>query len=282
MSHAHDDDVDTNNSNNPAFENVLSARVTRRNMLSGGAGAAALAVIGTTAASAAMAHGGQGQGQNQGGGYGGGYDNDHRYRKLKLNFNPVAKNLDDAVTLPRGYSYDVLYALGDPLAGNVSDFANDGTDSAASFALRAGDHHDGMYFFGLGHNGRYDSHVSSRALLCMNHEAITPAFLHPAGQTIVGNVRTVPEEVQREFYAHGVSVLEIVRERGRRREDWSSCYRRRYKPGRGADWDYQQRSRFNRRIHTLTEIKLSGPAAGSPFMITKYSPNGSRTRGTVN
>ena len=40
MSHAHDDDVDTNDSNNPAFENVLSARVTRRNMLGGGAGAA--------------------------------------------------------------------------------------------------------------------------------------------------------------------------------------------------------------------------------------------------
>jgi secreted PhoX family phosphatase len=39
---------------------------------------------------------------------------------------------------------------------------------------------------------------------------------------------------------------------------------------------------FNRRIHTLTEMRLSGPAARTPFMITKYSPDGSRTRGTVN
>ena len=76
--------------------------------------------------------------------------------------------------------------------------------------------------------------------------------------------------------------IEIVREKSRRREDWSACFRRRYRPGRSVDWDYQQRSRFNRRIHTLTDIKMSGPAAGTPYLITKYSPNGTRTRGTVN
>ena len=116
-----------------------------------------------------------------------------------------------------------------------------------------------MYFFGMGANGRYSPYNSARGLLCMNHEAITPAFLHPTGQTIVNNVRTVAEEVQREFFIHGVSVIEIVREKNRRREDWSACFRRRYKPGRNVDWDYQQRSRYNRRIHTLTDIKLSGP-----------------------
>ncbi len=95
-------------------------------------------------------------------------------------------------------------------------------------------------------------------------------------------MRTVAEEVLREFYIHGVSVIEIVREKNRRREDWSACFRRRYKPGRNVDWDYEQRSRFNRRVHTLTDMKLSGPAAGTPYLVTKYSPNGRRTRGTVN
>jgi secreted PhoX family phosphatase len=271
MSHAHDD-TDTNPSSNPTFETVLSARVSRRDMLGGAAGATALAVLGGTATSEALANGY---------GSGGGYGNPHR--ALKLNFNPVAKSVEDAVVLPRGYSYDVLYALGDPIAGNVPDYTNAGLDNPATYALRAGDHHDGMYFFGLGRNGRYQKYESERGLLCLNHEAITPAFLHPTGQTIVNGVRTVPEEVQREFYLHGVSVVEIVREKNRRREDGSACFRRRRPRGRRlVDWDYEQRSRFNRRVHTLTEMKLSGPAARSAYMITKFSPDGSRTRGTVN
>ena len=277
MSHAHDD-ADTNTSSNPSFNSVVTKRLSRREMLGGTASAAALAAVAATAAPAANA---QGADYGGGNGYGGGYGG-QRYRALKLNFDPVAKNLEDAVTLPRGYSYDVLYALGDPIAAHVSAYANDGTDNPATYVYRAGDHHDGMYFFGMGANGRYSPYNSARGLLCMNHEAITPAFLHPTGATIVNNVRTVAEEVLREFYIHGVSVIEIVREKNRRREDWSACFRRRYKPGRNVDWDYQQRSRFNRRVHTLTDIKLSGPAAGSPFLVTKYAPNGRRTRGTVN
>jgi secreted PhoX family phosphatase len=177
----------------------------------------------------------------------------------------------------------VLYALGDPISANTSDFANDGTDAASSFASRAGDHHDGMYFFGLGHHGRYDRHTSARGLLVMNHEAITPAYLHPMGQTIVNGVRTVAEEVKREFFAHGVSVIEIAREKQRGHEHWSASFRKFGRPGRrSAEWDYEQSSRYNRRIHTLTPMKLSGPAARTKYMITKYSVDGSATRGTVN
>jgi secreted PhoX family phosphatase len=271
MSHEHDD-IDTNNSSNPTFDSVLAKRVSRRDMLSGAGSAAALAVVGSTAAGTALAQGGDDAG------YGG-----YPHRTLKLNFDPVAKSLEDAVTVPSGYSVDVLYALGDPIAKGIPDYNNDGTDEAASFALRAGDHHDGMYFFGLGANGRFNKYVSDRGLLCLNHEAITPGFLHPTGPTIVGGVRTVPEEVLREFYVHGVSVIEIVREKRRRHESRSAAFRKHRRPGhRPVDWDYEQGSRFNRRIHTLTEFELAGPAARSAFMITKFSPDGSRTRGTVN
>ena len=138
-------------------------------------------------------------------------------RGPRLGFTAVPKSLEDAVTVPQRYSYDVLYALGDPIANGVPDYRNDGTDDAASFAHRAGDHHDGIQYFGLGPNGKYSPHASDRGLLCMNHEAITPAFLHPTGPTIVGDVRTVPEEVLKEFYVHGVSIIEVVKQKDRKR-----------------------------------------------------------------
>ncbi len=184
-------------------------------------------------------------------------------RPTALGFAAVAKSLADTVTVPAGYKAQVLYALGDPIGAGVSAYANDGTDPAASFAQRAGDHHDGMFFFGLSASGGYSPTASDRGLLCMNHEAITPLFLHPAGQTTVNDVRTVAEEVEREFYLHGVSVIEVTRSAA------------------GA-WSYKQGSLNNRRIHTLTEMELSGPLRGNAAMVTKFSPTGLRTRGTVN
>ena len=153
MSYEHDD-IDTNNSSNPTFDSVLAKRVSRRDMLGGAGSAAALAVIGSTAAGTALAHG------NGDGGYGG-----YPQRTPRLNFAAIAKNLEDTVTVPRHYSCDVLYALGDPIAGATSDFRNDGTDAAASFAHRAGDHHDGMHYFGLGSNGQLQ-HAHVRVADC--------------------------------------------------------------------------------------------------------------------
>ncbi len=144
----------------------------------------------------------------------------------------------------------------------VPAYVNDGTDAANTFDRRAGDHHDGIQYFGLSANGTYSATSSDRGLLVQNHEAITPVFLHPTGQTIVAGARTVADEVLREFYVHGVSVIEVTRAAGA--------------------WSYNQSSTFNRRVHTLTPIELSGPARGSAQMITKYSTDGTRTRGTIN
>jgi uncharacterized protein len=65
-----------------------------------------------------------------------------------------------------------------------------------------------------------------------------------------------------EFYAHGISVIEVLKT--------------------GAGWEYRRDSQFSRRIHTLTDLQLSGPAARTSYMITRYSTDGSRTRGTIN
>ena len=248
----YDDDQDTNPSNNPTLHGVVEAFLSRRDLLRGTASAAALAAFGGLGISPARATGRPSNGHEHGRGR----------RGLELDFAPVPKNRDDAVTIPDGYSYRVVYRLGDPIKSGVPDSMNNGLDTPESFAFRAGDHHDGMSYFGLGPFGRRRPDSSDRGLLCMNHEAITPSYLHPTGQTIVAGTRTVPDEVRKEFFVHGVSIIEVSKT--------------------SEGWEYKQRSRYNRRIHTLTDIKLSGPAARSPFMITKYSPDGSRTRGTVN
>jgi uncharacterized protein len=269
MAHAVADEAEeTNTSSNPSLEDLIQAGLSRRQVLSGTAGAAALTMLGGLKAGPAEASDSRA-------------NPFFRNRRPRLGFTPVAKSLEDAVVLAGQHSHDVLYALGDPISRAVSDYSNDGTDDPASFALRAGDHHDGIEYFGLGANGRRDPYSCDRGILCMNHEAITPAFLHPLGQTIVSGVRTVADEVVREFYVHGVSVIEVVKEKQRRRNSWSAAYNL-FHRRRPTSWDYEQGSRFNRRIHTLTEFQLSGPAARTAHMVTKFSPDGAKTRGTVN
>lgn len=242
------DDGDTNVSSNPSFDSILQAHLSRRSFLKGSVGLAATTFFG----SSLVACGGGGGSSDTTG--------------IKLTFNAVPKSLADAVTVPDGYTAKVLYRLGDPISATVPDYKNDGTDSGASHALRAGDHHDGMHYFGVGADGKYSAAAVDRGLLVINHEAITPAYLHVAGPTIVGSgasaVRSVPDEVIKELNSHGVSVIEINKS--------------------GGSYVYKKDSTFNRRITTLTDMTLAGPAAKTPAMITAYSKDGSKTRGTVN
>jgi uncharacterized protein len=254
---SHDDDATSNTSSNPEIHEVVADRLKslgRRGLFKGAAGVAALSFVGTAASAPALAQGAAPAARAA-------------VRPEKLGFKAVAKSLADTVSVPEGYTAKAIFRLGDPLAASVPAYKNDGSDSAASFAFRAGDHHDALHYFGLGDDGRYSATASTRGLLVTNHEAITPMFLHPTGVTSTGSgndqARTVPDEVLREFFVHGVSVVEVARDAS------------------GA-WSYKPASRFNRRIHTLTEIALTGPAAGSPAMVTKYSPTGMHTRGTIN
>lgn len=250
----HDDNV-TNDSRNPEMRQIIA----RRAVLRGGAGLAAASLFGALAAcgdsdnpiSASATTGTSVAGGDAA-----------PPRATALGFTAVAKSVSDAITLPSGYSATVLLRLGDPIKASVPFYRNDGTDIASTYDGRIGDHGDAIQYFGLGTDGKYAANATDRALLVMNHEAITPAFLHRTGPTIVNGARTVADEVLKEFYVHGVSITEVVKQNG--------------------DWTYKQDSTFNRRVHTLTETELSGPARGSSLMVTKYSKDGTRTRGTVN
>ena len=249
------DESATNLSNNPE----MGAIIARRMLLKGGAGLAAVSLFGALSGcgsesnpiAAVPTSGASAAGSSAA-----------PARVTALGFNAVAKSVSDAISLPNGYYATVLLRLGDPIKAGTPFYRNDGSDPGNTYDSRIGDHGDALDYFGLGSDGRYSSTATDRGLLVMNHEAITPIFLHRAGPTIVNGARTVADEVLKEFYVHGVSITEVVKING--------------------EWTYKQDSNFNRRVHTLTETEISGPARGSRMMATKFSKDGTRTRGTVN
>ena len=178
-----------------------------------------------------------------------------------LAFTAVAKNRNDVVTVPDGYSVTVLMRTGDPIAAGVPAYRNDGTDT--NFAQRIGDHHDGLAYFGLNAAGQKDLTSSTRGLIAQNHENINNQYLHVNGSTNVSSGPRPAAEALKEIEAHGVAVTEI-RDTGNRQ------------------WTWVQDSTYNRRLTPMTPTVMHGPARGSDFLKTVYSPAGTDGRGTIN
>ena len=245
------DDLENNNSGNPHLNDLLAARLHRRHVLRGGIGAMTMAGFGTFSLSAC-----------------GGGDSSSPLPAASvptqtLAFNAVIRAITDRVTVPVGYTATVLYAAGDSIDPTVPDYLNNGTQG--NFARRAGDHHDGMHFFGLSTTGT-PAESNDRALLVMNHENIagTVQFMHATGQTnIAATAGPRPEaEAIKEIEAHGVSIIELAKTAGR--------------------FGYVKASTFNRRVTASTLMNISGPARGTDFVKTVFSPTGTQTRGTIN
>nr|MDP2192724.1 PhoX family phosphatase [Rhodoferax sp.] len=240
-------DENSNTSANPSFDSVLQARLSRRGLLRGSVGSVGTAMLGGLGVAAC----------------GGGDVVAAVPAATLLGFSAVAKSLADVVTVPAGYTASVIYALGDPLTASTPAYKNDGTDT--DFENRAGDHHDGMEWFGLDASGKPSTSATERGLLAMNHEATTDEtrssfFLHANGGTA-----TLPRpavEVDKEIAIHGISVVEVKKTSGK--------------------WATVQSSAFNFRLTCLSDIEIAGPARGNALLVTKYSTNGTRTRGTLN
>jgi secreted PhoX family phosphatase len=248
------DDIGHNDTPNEHFSDILDKRISRRNLLRGSVASAISVMMGSATLSAC----------------GGGDDaptvttpvTPTPSEKL-LGFTAVGKSLADAVIVPAGYTATVVFALGDPMTAATTAYKNDGTDS--DFESRAGDHHDGMEFFGLDSAGKASASANERGLLAINFEATTndklaSFFIHANGGT--NTLPRPPAEVDRETALHGIGVVEVRKN--------------------GGKWEYVKDSAFNRRVTCLTECEISGPAKGNALLKTKYSPDGSKTRGTLN
>ncbi|MFH0709114.1 MAG: PhoX family phosphatase [Pseudomonadota bacterium] len=237
-----------NDSENQSFENVLAERLSRRDVFKLGAG-----MIGTAFFGSFMS----------------GYGNDDdsttstAAATALLGFNVVAKNLNDTVTVPSGYTAKSIFATGDPIKLGVSTYANDGSNTG-DFDDRSGDCHDGMTYFGLkSDNSGYDATNSKNALLCMNYEYINQDYLHtPAEVAAIVPSARVADQVDKEIASHGVGVIKVT--------------------DSGSGFAVDKSSSYNRRITGATPIAINGPARGNVLVQTAYSTDGTMTRGTLN
>ncbi|XZT80162.1 PhoX family protein [Acinetobacter baumannii] len=253
-----DQELDNNTSDNIHFRDILEQHISRRSLITKAAsGAVALTLASTLT-------GCNDNDDDSGSNNGGTTPVDPNKKPKKLTFTPVAKNLNDIVTVPEGYEANVIYALGDSINPDIDEWDDNKIPSGPSFLLRSGDCHDGMHFFGLNTStDEFDGNVSAEGLLVMNHEYINQTFLHPKGPTKVDR-RRPEDEVIRETNAHGVSIVHTKKDPITQKVviDKSSV--------------------FNRRITASTEMDFAGAAAGSGLLATRFSPTARKTRGTHN
>jgi len=217
---------DSNRSSNPSIHDVSDPG--RRTVLKRSLGAGASALFASLAGCAHLAPG------------------------PRLGFAAVPVTNADTLVVPKGYVAQVIAAWGEPVgvAGAVPAWRGDAGESAQEQALQMGMHHDGIHYYPLPGS-------SPRGLLAMNHEYADDGLLHPDGLATWS-----AEKVRKAQAAHGVSVIEVVRQ--------------------GDRWEMVRPSRHARRITASTPMSVGGPAAGHALMKTAADPAGRTVLGTLN
>ena len=180
-------------------------------------------------------------------------------RALNASLGGSATAVVDRVTVPAGYTAQLLVAWGDPIMPGGTAFAGNASETAAQQARQYGAHTDGMHFFPL--QGTGGVALSDRGILCANNEYTHEDILFTDGQAAGYNIA----KTRKSQAAHGVSVVELRRSAGK--------------------WSVVKSSPYGRRITANTPCKVSGPAAGHALLKSrKYSIGeaGSVDTGTLN
>ena len=218
--------------NNPRPEPTDFARITekmvsRRSFLGGAAAlGATAAVMGTTALTPFRAE-----------------------AMGRLGFEQVPANGLDTVTVPRGYSWQVVTRWGDPLWSKSLPFDQTTRGTGESQELAVGDNTDGMAMFVR----------EGRMVLAANNEYVNIDIIHGNRE---GAKPINADDVRKSKAAHGVTVAELAR---------------------GANgWQVVIDSPYNRRITVDTPMDITGPARGHDWMKTAADPSGTSARGTAN
>lgn len=258
IDHGDGDEPMSNPSQVPHFQHILTARMNRRLVLKGSLSAAVAGLFG----SAALQGCGSGSSSSPGPGI---------VTPQLLGFEAIPVSENDDVRVPTGYSIQVLAEWGRSITNPTILYDLPLTGAQQADAI--GSHHDGMHFFPIEGTDPYEG-SSTDGLLVMNHEYVEPRYMHASaiGQSLTrdgyptigapGALRRVADEVLTEMNGHGVSVIRIQKQVN-------------------GEWAVVADPR-NRRVTALTPMEFAGPVRGTDFVKTQYSPDGTRTRGTIN
>ncbi len=227
---------DSNRSSNPTIHDVSDP--SRRTILRGGLGALAgsffapLSAIGGAAAITGCATGSMASGP-------------------LIGFKSVGASTADTITVPEGYTYQVIAPWGDPvgMSGENHAFKDDASNSAAHQETQLGMNHDGIHYFA--------QEGSKSGLLAMNHEYVDHGLLFTDGMAT-----WTAEKVRKSQAAHGVSIIEVEDKAGK--------------------WNVVNPSPWGRRITANTRTEMSGPAMGHALLKTASDPAGRVVLGTLN
>ncbi|KKW93711.1 PhoX family protein [Sphingobium chungbukense] len=153
-----------------------------------------------------------------------------------ISFASVAINTNDTVTVPAGYTVDVLLKAGDSVETGTAYAPGSFPTSATQTNLWAGGNHDGMEFFDLS-----GVDPNSGGLLAINHELPDYNILFSSGSYNAGTATAADKAIA--LSAVGVSVVEIAK-------------------GTDGKFAVKAGSRFNKRYTGNTDYRAGGPAAG--------------------
>jgi secreted PhoX family phosphatase len=174
----HDEDTYSNPTSNPAFEDIVAARLSRRTVLAGSFAAATVAFIGTgqvaQAGGAVPAHSGGGRARG------------------KIGFTSIPLQNGPTPTVAPEYEISVILPWREKLDGSGESFPYEGF-TAEQQEQSIGIGHDGMWFFG----------DNERGVLCLNHEFGTNP--HVFGAAAPSSL----EQVRLSQAAHGVAVVAL-------------------------------------------------------------------------
>lgn len=175
-----------------------------------------------------------------------------------FNFPEVAAGVDKRHYVADGYLADVLIRWGDKVEKDAPVFDVE-KQSAEAQARQFGYNNDFIGYIPL--EGRAD-----HGLLVINHEYTNEELMFPGvGAETAQSKRfalMTRERVDIEMMAHGGSVIEVKRE--------------------GGSWKVVAGSPYARRITALTEMEITGPAAGHDKMKTGTDPDGRKVLGMLN
>lgn len=184
------DDISTNPTQGPSFNEVVERRASRRVVVAGGMAGVAAFLTTNLRGSPALAK------------------TASRVSAAELlGFSPIPLGYADEIVVPPGYTARAFVPWGTPITGSFPAFSP-GSNTAAEQEQQVGMHHDGMHYYPIDRGPAGSKH----GLLVLNHEYTDESYLQTGTSTTPPKSAWTPEMVAKSQAAHGVSVVEVKEE----------------------------------------------------------------------